>query len=220
MIDNTNKNGIVCLIVACRAFYVNTRWIPILFFLLFIFAIFFFRHRKIFCSEIVIASLRHHIPSVHHHAKTTSQSMIAIEPNKMCENWSNAIEASTSECSWYNHTLQCYGGTSNLHLMSAHRLRRTDYIIFCGWPNITFDPLILKQFPKVRALRIENSNLTNIDKDFPQLMHLQVSQSELRRQWCRWTLNFFFFFNSFSDDTFTAYKYFVDEFRICSTNIV
>lgn len=96
----------------------------------------------------------------------------------VCENWSNAIEALTSECSWYNHTLQCYGGIANLRSLSAHRLRRTEQVIFCGWPNVTFNTSLLKLFPKIKILRIENSNLTYIDKEFPELMHLEVSDSQ------------------------------------------
>lgn len=124
---------------------------------------------------MVIATTPHHATSGHHHHHHHVRTTSTIEQHRVCENWSNAIEALASECSLYNHTLQCYGGVSNLHLLSAHRLRRTEQVIFCGWPNTTFDSSILKLFPKVKVLRIENSNLTYIDKDFPQLMHLQVS---------------------------------------------
>lgn len=46
----------------------------------------------------------------------------------------------------------------------------------CGWPTSNFDaPLILNHFPNIKILRIENSDdLTYIDKDFPELLYLEV----------------------------------------------
>lgn len=48
-------------------------------------------------------------------------------------------------------------------------------IIFCGWSNETFDPMILTHFPRLRTLRIESGAISKIDSDFPKLKNLKVS---------------------------------------------
>lgn len=48
-------------------------------------------------------------------------------------------------------------------------------IIFCGWPEQVFNPLIdLQPFPKIKSLTIEYSDMTHIIFDFPEMFYLQV----------------------------------------------
>lgn len=64
---------------------------------------------------------------------------------------------------------------SNIDLYSnSHKLKATTELILCGWPKSNFDaPSILKHFPRLKVLRIEHSNLTHINNDFPELNHLE-----------------------------------------------
>lgn len=96
----------------------------------------------------------------------------------ICENWTQSVEAKTGECSWTTWwngaTLQCFGGLSNLLSLPTGKMDETNELVICGWPNSTFDPVILKHFPNIKILRIEHSNLTHIHNDFPELDYLQV----------------------------------------------
>lgn len=57
----------------------------------------------------------------------------------------------------------------------SHKLKATTELILCGWPKSNFDaPSILKHFPRLKVLRIEHSNLTHINNDFPELVYLEV----------------------------------------------
>lgn len=112
------------------------------------------------------------------HEETEFEIEVPIDYG-ICENWTQAIESVTGECSWkswnYGSTLQCFGGVSNLYNLSINEVMLADELVLCGWPKTTFDPSILKHFPKIKILRIEHSNLTHINNDFPELKYLQVS---------------------------------------------
>lgn len=48
-------------------------------------------------------------------------------------------------------------------------------IIFCGWPEQVFNPVIdLQPFPKIKSLTIEYSDMTEIIFDFPEMFYLEV----------------------------------------------
>lgn len=64
---------------------------------------------------------------------------------------------------------------ANHYSSNSHKLKATTELILCGWPKSNFDaPSILKHFPRLKVLRIEHSNLTHINNDFPELAHLEV----------------------------------------------
>lgn len=88
------------------------------------------------------------------------------------ESWictSNDVQQ--GKCIWNNRTLVCHGTTFNT---TSIKTRRIQEAIFCGWPNEKFDPSILKQFPKLTSLHIENGALSQFNVDFPHLKHLKV----------------------------------------------
>ncbi|KAJ6649368.1 Protein singed wings 2, partial [Pseudolycoriella hygida] len=95
----------------------------------------------------------------------------------ICENWTEAVEANAGNCSYSLHTLHCFGGMSNIDLHSnSHKFKATQELILCGWPKSNFDaPTILKHFPRLKVLRIEHSNLTHINNDFPELHYLECT---------------------------------------------
>lgn len=64
---------------------------------------------------------------------------------------------------------------SNFHSLNLHKIRKADQLILCGLQNATFDSSILRHFPKLRILRIEHSNLTHLNNDFPEMSYLQVN---------------------------------------------
>lgn len=111
---------------------------------------------------------------------TKSQSIITASnavtfERAYCGNWNNAIEAIQGECSLHNHTVQCYGGAIHLHRLKLHRIQKIKHIIFCGWPNETFDPTILTAITKLKRFQMEYGNMMHITHDFPHLNHLQAS---------------------------------------------
>lgn len=79
------------------------------------------------------------------------------------------------KCTCHNSiTLRCYGSV-NLTISECPQLGKVQLIVFCGWSNETFDPLILKHFPKLKTLRFEYGTLLNFRRDFPHLKHLKVN---------------------------------------------
>lgn len=51
---------------------------------------------------------------------------------------------------------------------------RLEDIIFCGWPERDFNPVVdLQAFPRIKSLTIEYSRMAHII-DFPEMFHLQV----------------------------------------------
>lgn len=58
--------------------------------------------------------------------------------------------------------------------MRPHRLKKVHEVVLCGWPNTTFNPMILKHFPKMRSFRMEYGQMIEMENDFPRLNHLQV----------------------------------------------
>lgn len=102
----------------------------------------------------------------------------------VCANWTQATQALHGTCSTFAHTtVQCFGGMSNIDF-SLPPMVDTEELILCGWPDTNFDaPLVLRHFPNIQMLRIQHSaNLTYIDKDFPEMRHLEtinISQTQL-----------------------------------------
>lgn len=62
-------------------------------------------------------------------------------------------------------------------LNTSHHLRpgKVRHLIFCGWPNNTFDPSILPTFPRLRSLLIERGALQHINVEFPHMKRLKVN---------------------------------------------
>ncbi|XP_017489317.1 PREDICTED: protein singed wings 2 isoform X2 [Rhagoletis zephyria] len=97
--------------------------------------------------------------------------------NFTCVDWKRAPEAAAGNCTRYGRygALRCYGGINNIATIPEQKVRRLEEIIFCGWPERVFNPLIdLQPFPKIRSLIIEYSNLTEITFDFPEMFYLQT----------------------------------------------
>lgn len=118
-----------------------------------------------FCRGQVIATTEN----------STEPMVITAIDYGICENWKSAVEANNGECSWHGLTLQCFGGMTNFHNLNLHKIRKADQLILCGLQNVTFDSSILRHFPKLRILRIEHSNLTHLNNDFPEMTYLQVT---------------------------------------------
>lgn len=78
------------------------------------------------------------------------------------------------KCTWHNRTLKCHEAIFDTTSIQFHRLMDTEEIIFCGWPNETFDPYILEKISKLNKFHFENSGLVHIERDFPHLKHLKV----------------------------------------------
>ncbi|XP_031627788.1 protein singed wings 2 isoform X2 [Contarinia nasturtii] len=112
------------------------------------------------------------------HQITISKSVLAIDTppeikstNSATENWiCTTNDAQQGKCTWNNRTLICHGTTLNI---TSIKLKRIQEAIFCGWPNEKFDPTILKQFPKLTSLHIENGSISQFALDFPHLKHLK-----------------------------------------------
>ncbi|XP_037941448.1 protein singed wings 2-like, partial [Teleopsis dalmanni] len=97
--------------------------------------------------------------------------------NFSCVDWKQAPEATAGNCTRYGSygALRCYGGMNNLPSIPEQKVRKLEEIIFCGWPENVFNPLIdLQPFPKIRTLTIEYSNFTEIIFDFPEMFYLQT----------------------------------------------
>lgn len=103
----------------------------------------------------------------------STNKILAAESN-LCGNW-NLSDSTQTKCIRYNRTIQCNGNVNHLFRFKEHRLRKIRTIIFCGWPNETFDPIILLNFPKLKSLHFEYGPLLNISDNFPKLNHLQVN---------------------------------------------
>ncbi|KAM7343813.1 protein singed wings 2 isoform 1-T1 [Cochliomyia hominivorax] len=101
--------------------------------------------------------------------------------NFSCVDWKQAPEATVGNCTRYGRygALRCYGGMNNLltinDIYSDQKVRKMEEIIFCGWPEQVFNPLIdLQPFPKIKSLTIEYSDMTEIIFDFPEMFYLET----------------------------------------------
>lgn len=62
----------------------------------------------------------------------------------------------------------------NSNLSNPKHFGKVWHIIFCGWSNDTFDPMILKKFPRLKTIVIEHGPLQFINVEFPHLKHVKV----------------------------------------------
>lgn len=67
--------------------------------------------------------------------------------------------------------MHCYGGMDTFNRI---REKTTKLLLVC-WPNKSLDPQkLLKSFPNLKILQIENSTLKSIVNDFPTMEHLEI----------------------------------------------
>lgn len=93
-----------------------------------------------------------------------------LAESDLCNNWNST----RIDCFRVNRTIQCNGSVNKLSQFKEHSIRKTQRIIFCSWPNTTFDPVILTKFSRLKFLYFEYGQLVRIANNFPKLKHLQV----------------------------------------------
>lgn len=104
----------------------------------------------------------------------TPTKVINIERG-YCGNQFSAPDDIHHGCIYHNHTVQCYGSDLDLQRIKLHRGHHVRQIIFCRWQNETFDPRFLTKFVKLKAFHMEYGEIKYMTNDFPELLHLQVS---------------------------------------------
>ncbi|XP_005186576.2 protein singed wings 2 [Musca domestica] len=96
--------------------------------------------------------------------------------NISCLDWKQSPELVSGNCTKYKYgALRCFGNWKNLQSINDQKYRgRLEDIIFCGWPERDFNPVVdLQAFPRIKSLTIEYSRMAHII-DFPEMFHLQM----------------------------------------------
>lgn len=107
---------------------------------------------------------------------------VTIIERGYCGSQFNALHNTQHMCILHNHTVQCYGNALDLQRIKAQRAQHVRQIIFCGWHNETFDPMILTKFTKLKAFHMEYGDIQYMVNEFPQLNHLQVRPYTVRKR--------------------------------------
>lgn len=95
-----------------------------------------------------------------------------------CRHIDTIIEYPECHLQEYNHALTCFGGIDEKWRIVEETIH---LLALCNWPNATLNPQeILQGFSSLRALKISNSNLTNLTSSFPvECQFLEVGDKKI-----------------------------------------